>query len=649
MESDSVSNLLTPRAAIDEVFNSKVEAAKATETLNLLELTPENMDKYASHVKWLLSEGQGESLYNIGGPGNSGDEVGLSEENLQKGIQNLMEVAKKINAAVSVICERNGKTGRVADLLIRQIDEDSYIDVRYAVCGNVDSGKSTMVGVLTRAQLDNGRGLVRVNCFAHKHEVTSGRTSSISQQIMGFNEQGECVNQLLLESTGGHPYGWGDIIEQSHKVISFIDLAGHEKYLKTTVSGMTGHMPDYCLLLIGANMGVTRMTKEHLGIALALKIPVVVVITKIDMCPENVLKQTLTDIQKILKIRGVRKISLVVRNSDDLITAIKTLDNDRVVPIFLVSNVTGENLEMFRKFLNVVPPRIQWDLLREKAPEVLIDQTYFVTGVGTVVGGTVMAGRVVAGQTLLLGPDGNGLFVPVQIKSIHSKRVPVKQVIAGQSVGFALKKIKRSMIRKGMVLVDPSEKPQAIWNFEADVIVLYHSTTIHTNYQPVVQCMTMRQSARIIKIIDRDVLRTGDRATVRFRFLYHPEYLKIGMRIIFREGRCKGIGIISKVQDVEEEEKEKTDKVDKPLTTSTTKTEKPTTTTTKIEKPTATSKVEKPTTTTAKVEKPTTTAKVEKPTTTTTKVEKPPTATTKIEKTTTSTAKVEKPPPTKKV
>lgn len=43
-----------------------------------------------------------------------------------------------------------------------------------------------------------------------------------------------------------------------------------------------------CLLipqLIGANMGVTKMTKEHLGLALALKIPIVVVITKIDICP----------------------------------------------------------------------------------------------------------------------------------------------------------------------------------------------------------------------------------------------------------------------------------------------------------------------------------------------------------------------------
>jgi GTPase len=35
-------------------------------------------------------------------------------------------------------------------------------------------------------------------------------------------------------------------------------------------------------------MGVVGMTKEHLGLALALNVPVFVVITKIDMCPPNV-------------------------------------------------------------------------------------------------------------------------------------------------------------------------------------------------------------------------------------------------------------------------------------------------------------------------------------------------------------------------
>jgi GTPase len=53
------------------------------------------------------------------------------------------------------------------------------------------------------------------------------------------------------------------------------------------------------MLSIGANMGLVGMTKEHLGIALALKLPVFVVVTKVDMCPENVLQNTLEKLQKV--------------------------------------------------------------------------------------------------------------------------------------------------------------------------------------------------------------------------------------------------------------------------------------------------------------------------------------------------------------
>lgn len=51
------------------------------------------------------------------------------------------------------------------------------------------------------------------------------------------------------------------ICRASSKVITFIDLAGHEKYLKTTIFGMTGHAPDFCMLMVGANAGIIGMTK----------------------------------------------------------------------------------------------------------------------------------------------------------------------------------------------------------------------------------------------------------------------------------------------------------------------------------------------------------------------------------------------------
>lgn len=241
----------------DLVFlGQEVEEGNIEYKLKLVDPTPERLEHLTTQLKWRLCEGQGEALYEIGVE-DDGVPRGLCEADMKKSIENLKKMAAKLNAEVSLVCTRKGKEGEVAEMLVREVRDDNYIDVRFAVCGNVDSGKSTMIGVLTRGKLDNGRGLVRVNVFQHKHELESGRTSSISQQIMGFNAKGECVNYNPV-----HNMTWGDIIEQSYKVVSFIDLAGHEKYLRTTVSGMTGQMPDYCLLLIGANMGVTRNVRS---------------------------------------------------------------------------------------------------------------------------------------------------------------------------------------------------------------------------------------------------------------------------------------------------------------------------------------------------------------------------------------------------
>ncbi len=74
-----------------------------------------------------------------------------------------------------------------------------YSDLRVAVAGGVDAGKSTMVAVLShgsagRPLLDNGRGRARMNVLRHKHEIETGRTSSISQQVLGYDAEGRVLN-----------------------------------------------------------------------------------------------------------------------------------------------------------------------------------------------------------------------------------------------------------------------------------------------------------------------------------------------------------------------------------------------------------------------------------------------------------------------
>ena len=68
--------------------------------------------------------------------------------------------------------------------------QDLLLEIRVAVVGNVDAGKSTTLGVLTKGTQDDGRGKAREDLFRHKHEASTGRTSSVGMEIMGFDAYG---------------------------------------------------------------------------------------------------------------------------------------------------------------------------------------------------------------------------------------------------------------------------------------------------------------------------------------------------------------------------------------------------------------------------------------------------------------------------
>merc|ERR1712000_56750 len=170
---------------------------------------------------------------------------------------------------------------------------------------------------------------------------------------------------------------------------------------------------------------------------------------------------------------------------------------------------------------------------------------FSVPFVGTVVSGIIKSGVIHAGDTVLIGPDSLGQFTTTSIRSIERKRIPVPAASAGQSASFALKRVRRKDVRKGMVVLPKLEQsaPKVYREFVAEVLILSHATTIKTKYQAMLHVGPVSQTCSIIDI-DRAYIRTGDRATVAFRFVQRPEFLAVGDRILFREGRTKGLGIV---------------------------------------------------------------------------------------------------------
>ncbi|CAH8609959.1 unnamed protein product [Schistosoma haematobium] len=508
-------------------------------------------NSHSSPHRHTLSSSSGEgktkgNSMNIDDGSQSKQSSNSTDDNKELSSQNISETnATDTTSTISSSSSSNSSSATTGCLvkeylLRRKTASDDFVDVRVAVVGNVDAGKSTLLGVLTHGELDNGRGLARLRLLRHKHEAESGRTSSVAHDILGFSSLGQVVNKPVH----GH-LNWSEICEASAKVITFIDLAGHERYLKTTIFGMTGHAPDYVMFMVGANAGVIGMAKEHLGLALALCVPVFVVVTKIDMCPPNVLHETMNLLFRILKSPGCRKIPALISSTDDVICCATNFTSERMCPIFPVSNVNGTNLDLLKLFLNLLPSRSE-PRLNELA-HFQIDEIFSVQGVGTVISGTCLSGIIKLNDILLLGPDLSGQFNPISIKSIQRKRLSVNYVRGGQTASFALKKLRRNQVRKGMVLLAPELKPKACIEFIAEVLILHHPTTISVGYQAMVHAGPVRQTATILKLNSHERLRTGDKDMVVFRFIKSPEYLYTGLRLIFREGKTKAVGTVKEL------------------------------------------------------------------------------------------------------
>ncbi|KAH8417791.1 hypothetical protein KR222_005977 [Zaprionus bogoriensis] len=516
--------------------------------LKLVNPSKQRFEHLVTQMKWRLREGQGEAIYEIG-VSDAGHLQGLSDKDMNASLTTLKQMAHHLGASTSVLRRKTIAIRRsVAEVLVRKIPDDQHnIEVRVAVLGGADAGKSTLLGVLTQDELDNGHGRARLNMFRHMHEIQSGRTSCISHETLGFDALGNVVNYKYNEMMTAE-----EISDRSTKLVTFMDLAGHRRYMRTTVQALSGYSPHYAMLVVSAGSGCNDTTEEHLAIVRALDMPFFILITKTDITSPDA---TVQELRTLLTNIGCRKVPFVVTNTDEAISAGSNQVSENIVPIFCVSNVTGTGLSLVTKFLYVLSPGIsnaEKDRLELEPCEFQIDEIFRVTDVGPVVGGLLVQGVVTENMPMKIGPLPDGSFHAVTVHTIHRNKAPCRVVRAGQSASLSFTPAQElPSLRSGMVLLSDSgniDEPYGTYFFQAKVSVLFHATAIYVGFQTTVHIGSIRQTAVIRGIMGGEKLGTNDSASVMFEFVGHPEYVRPGMRILFREGMSsKGIGVVTQV------------------------------------------------------------------------------------------------------
>lgn len=261
--------------------------------------------------------------------------------------------------------------------------------LRVTLTGPTTSGKSTLLGTLSTGTLDNGRGKGRLGLLKHLHEVASGITSSVTQELVGYSN-GDIINYAHsgVES-------WIDIHDftKEGRLVHLLDSAGHPRYRRTILRGIVGWAPHWTLLCIAADSadippaaGATStaldvlgpggagvdLASAHLDLCLRLRLPLVIAITKMDLANKLSLSSTLSKILSSVKRAG--RIPKMVKGGpaghSDL-GRISELDEEAVrealgsmsarddpfsiVPIVLTSAVNGQGVGALHALLQGLP------------------------------------------------------------------------------------------------------------------------------------------------------------------------------------------------------------------------------------------------------------------------------------------------------
>ena len=484
--------------------------------LKLCDVTVQRIQELTSQMNFRLREGCGECYYEIGVEDN-GHTLGISKQELEISLSVINTIAVNLGCQTKVMKLIQGEKGLIAEMFIKKQEENllNKIEITLGVLGLEGTGKSTIIGVLINGVLDDGKGLARQNVLRHKHEIFSGKTSSFSHQILGFDEEGNINNygDLLRPSKS-------QIVSKSTKIINFYDMAGGNKtFNRTTLPTLSNEYLDYLLFVISANENITRKTENYLSFMYNVDVPVITIINKIDLISEEELKQFVKKyketIKKLNSELNLQKIPKIIKNDEDVELFSRSMDEKEILVTFLVSTLKWEGgLTLFKNFLRSLPKVngiiYNNDNLKQRQKELELEKMEFDIHeiihkeTNAILIGIVSSGKLRSNSKCYLGPDSNGNFKIVEVCNIFCKKVAVSYSYKGQYCSVCIKSLgkintlTRENVKKGMSLLDIRMNPIASRLFEIEIWTIDETTKILKNsYQPILNIKHIRQGVKI--------------------------------------------------------------------------------------------------------------------------------------------------------
>lgn len=373
--------------------------------------------------------------------------------------------------------------------------------------GHVDAGKSTLVG---RILYDTGairdEELRKLKEVATELKKETFEFAFVMDRVKEERERGLTIDIMH------RPF------ETQKWFFTLIDAPGHRDFVKNMITGAS--QADASIFVISAKPGegIQEQTKEHAWLLKVLGInQLLVVLNKMDAAnyDQKRFDEVKAEATKLLQGIGYKVAE---------------------IPFIPVSAYLGENITKKSDKMgwyngpSLVEALDQYikepDKPVDKPLRLPVQDVYSITGVGTVPVGRVETGVMKVNDTIIFEPA----HVTGEVKSIEIHHQQLPQAGPGDNVGFNVRGVDKSQIKKGDVIGHPNNPPTVVSEFTAQIIVLQHPTVITAGYTPVFHAHTSAVACTIEELVAKvdpktmarsqekpDFIKTGDAAIIRVK------------------------------------------------------------------------------------------------------------------------------------
>lgn len=285
------------------------------------------------------------------------------------------------------------------------------------------------------------------------------------------------------------------------KILGFIDVPGHERFLSNMLAGLGGI--HYAMLIVSADEGVQPQTEEHLAILRLLHIEqIMLVITKADRADADKIQQLVAQIQQ--------KYPFLTQS-----------------PVFITSATTQQGIAELRDYLAQLP-----NLAEPHRPfRYAIDRVFSVKGAGTVVTGTAFSGKVSQDDELYLSNSQK-----VRVKNIHAQNQGETVGVAGQRLALNINAdLDRTLIERGDWLFShpPFEPTDRLTVWVESEVALNESQPVHIYHA------AARTTGKLTLLTTKQL--PAQSSALAELVLDKPLFLAYGDKLILRSGDAKSL------------------------------------------------------------------------------------------------------------